>query len=330
MTIDTFAIDTIERYPNLAKNKIPFINTEVNSNEIRILKAITKQVFHQTKITENIHLITYMKQQQLLETINFLQAEGITNPEIGIVLGTGLGKLVNEISIEKEIPYSNIPNFPVATVEFHSGKLIYGELSGKKVLVMAGRFHLYEGYNAWEVTYGIRTLHGLGIKNLLISNAAGAINLSYKKGDLMLIEDHINLQGSSPLAFKGANAFGNIFADMLEPYSKEINTKMLTVAKKQNIQLHTGIYTSVLGPQLETRAEYRMLQIFETDAVGMSTVPEVIVAKQLNLPCAAISVLTDECDPKNLQPVDIAEIIAIAGKAEPKMIALFKGVIEML
>ncbi|WP_158840958.1 purine-nucleoside phosphorylase [Polaribacter sp. L3A8] len=271
-----------------------------------------------------------MKKQQLQETIDFLKSNGITNPEIGIVLGTGLGKLVDEISIEKEIAYSDIPNFPVATVEFHSGKLIYGELSGKKVVVMAGRFHLYEGYNAWEVTYGIRTMQGLGIKNLLVSNAAGAINLTYKKGDLMLINDHINLQGSSPLAFKGANNFGNIFADMLEPYSKEINSKISAIAKEQNILLHEGVYTSVLGPQLETRAEYRMLQILETDAVGMSTVPEVIVAKQLNLPCAAISVLTDECDPKNLQPVDIAEIIAVASKAEPKMIALFKEVIKVL
>jgi len=270
------------------------------------------------------------KQQQLQESILFLKENGFTNPEIGVVLGTGLGKLIHEISIEKEIAYSEIPHFPEATVEFHSGKLIFGDLSGKKVVVMSGRFHLYEGYNSWEVTYGIRTIHGLGIKNLLISNAAGAINLNYKKGDLMLIEDHINLQGSSPLAFKGANDFGNIFADMLEPYSKYINSKIVEVAKKENIKLNTGIYASVLGPQLETRAEYRMLQILDTDAVGMSTVPEVIVAKQLNLPCAAISVLTDECDPKNLQPVNIAEIIAIAGEAEPKMITLFKEVIKKL
>lgn len=271
-----------------------------------------------------------MKQQQLQETIDYLKSNGISNPEIGIVLGTGLGKLVYEISIEKEIAYSEIPNFPTATVEFHSGKLIYGELSGKKVIVMSGRFHLYEGYNLWEVTYGIRTMDGLGIKNLLISNAAGAINLSYKKGDLMLIEDHLNLQGSSPLAFKGANNFGNIFADMSAPYSKKVNNKLLKIAKENKIQLHSGIYASVVGPQLETRAEYRMLQILETDAVGMSTVPEVIVAKQLNLPCAAISVLTDECNPKNLQPVNIAEIIAIAGKAEPKIIRLFKEVIKVI
>lgn len=271
-----------------------------------------------------------MKKQQLQETLNFLKTNGFLNPTIGIVLGTGLGKLVAEIDIEREIVYSAIPNFPEATVEFHSGKLIYGTLSGKKVVVMSGRFHLYEGYSPWEVTYGIRIMQGLGIQQLLISNAAGAINLNYKKGDLMLIADHINLQGSSPLAFKGANTFGNIFVDLLAPYSNDINQKIIQIANKNNILLHKGVYASVLGPQLETKAEYRMLQILEADAVGMSTVPEVIVANQLQLPCAAISVLTDECDPNNLQPVNIAEIISIAGKAEPKMILLIKEVVKML
>lgn len=271
-----------------------------------------------------------MKQQQLQETINYLVAQGIDAPEVGIVLGTGLGKLVNEIAIEQEINYSDIPNFPEATVEFHSGKLIYGNLAGKKTIVMSGRFHFYEGYNLWEVTYGIRTMHGLGIKNLLISNAAGAINLNYKKGELMLIDDHLNLQGSSPLAFKGAKDFGNIFADMLEPYSKKLNDQLKVIAQKNDITLHEGIYASVVGPQLETRAEYRMLQILEVDAVGMSTVPEVIVAKQLDLPCCAISVLTDECDPKNLQPVNIAEIMEMAGKAEPDLVTIFKELIQGL
>ena len=271
-----------------------------------------------------------MKKQQLQETKEFLQNKGITNPEIGIVLGTGLGKLVNEIAIEQEVAYAEIPHFPQATVEFHSGKLIYGILSGKKVLVMSGRFHMYEGYNLWEVTYGIRTMHALGINTLLVSNAAGAINLSYKKGDIMLIDDHLNLQGNSPLAFKGANQFGNIFADMLEPYSKKLNAKLKEIAQTNNIDLKEGVYASVVGPQLETRAEYRMLQILEVDAVGMSTVPEIIVAKQLNIPCAAVSVLTDECDPKNLHPVDISEIIEVAGKAEPKMITLFKELIDKL
>jgi len=170
----------------------------------------------------------------------------------------------------------------------------------------------------------------LGISNLLISNAAGAINLSYKKGDLMLIDDHLNLQGGSPLAFAEVGEFGERFADMLAPYSKKINDLLKLIAKKKNIQLHEGIYAGVYGPQLETRAEYRMLQILEADAVGMSTVPEVIVAKHLNLPCAAISVLTDECDPKNLAPVNIQEIIRIAEETEPKMIQLFKELIKHL
>lgn len=271
-----------------------------------------------------------MKKQQLQETVDYLQSNGIESPEIGIVLGTGLGQLIQEIDISHEIAYTDIPNFPVATVEFHSGKLIYGELSGKKVVVMSGRFHLYEGYDFWEVTYGIRTMHALGISTLLVSNAAGAINLSYKKGDMMVLEDHLNLQGGSPLAFKGANAFGNIFVDMLAPYDKNLNAKVKAIAKQNDIQLHEGVYASVVGPQLETRAEYRMLQILEVDAVGMSTVPEIITANQLGLKCLAISVLTDECDPKNLQPVDIEDIIAVAGKAEPKMITLFKELIKEL
>lgn len=271
-----------------------------------------------------------MRKQQLQETTDFLQSKGFQNPEIGIVLGTGLGQLINEIDIEQEIAYSDIPHFPQATVEFHSGKLVYGTLSGKKVVVMSGRFHLYEGYDQWEVTYGIRSMHQLGITTLLISNAAGAINLSYKKGDLMVIDDHLNLQGGSPLAFAEVGEFGERFADMLAPYSKKINDLLKSIAKENDISLQEGVYAGVFGPQLETRAEYRMLQILEVDAVGMSTVPEVIVAKHLNLPCAAISVLTDECDPKNLAPVNIEEIIRIAGEAEPKMIALFKELISQL
>jgi len=271
-----------------------------------------------------------MKQQQLQETLDFLKLKGIENPEIGIVLGTGLGKLVDEIDIEHEVLYDDIPHFPKATVEFHSGKLIYGTLSGKKIIVMSGRFHLYEGYSLWQITYGIRTMHQLGIKNLLISNAAGAINLNFKKGDLMLIDDHLNLQGSSPLAFANVSDFGERFTDMLEPYSKKLNNQLKAIAKHNDIDLKEGIYASVVGPQLETRAEYRMLQILEVDAVGMSTVPEVVVAKHLNIPCIAISVLTDECNPKDLQPVNIEEIIAIAGKTEPKMIILFKELIKRI
>lgn len=268
--------------------------------------------------------------EQLRETTNFLKDKGYDQPEVGIILGTGLGKLVDEIQIEHQIAYSNIPNFPLATVEFHSGKLIFGRLEGKKVIAMSGRFHLYEGYSLWEVTFGVRIMHELGIRKLLISNAAGAINPSYKKGDLMLIDDHINLQGNSPLAIAHVNRFGTQFTDMLEPYSKKMNSLLKEISKAKKILLHEGVYASVIGPQLETRAEYRMLKIIGADAVGMSTVPEVIVARHLDMEVIAVSVLTDECDPDNLKAVNIPEIIEIAGKAEPKMILLFKELIKQI
>ena len=268
--------------------------------------------------------------RQIKKTTEYLQEKGFENPEIGIILGTGLGQLLDEIEVLIEVSYNHIPNFPTATVEFHKGKLIYGILEGKKVIVMQGRFHLYEGYTLQDVTYPVRIMEKLGIKTLLVSNASGAINLDYKKGELMLIDDHINLQGSSPLAFKGVSKLGDRFADMSEPYNKEINNKLKAIAKKNNITLHEGVYASVVGPQLETRAEYRMLKIIGADAVGMSTVPEIIVANHLNLKATAVSVLTDECDPNNLKPVDIAEIIEMANKAEPDMITLFKELIREL
>ncbi|GAA4962444.1 purine-nucleoside phosphorylase [Algibacter aquimarinus] len=264
------------------------------------------------------------------ETIDYLKDKGFDNPEVGIILGTGLGQLINEIEIQKEVSYNHIPNFPTATVEFHKGKLIYGNMAGKKVIVMQGRFHLYEGYSLQDVTYPVRIMEKLGIKTLLVSNASGAINLNFKKGELMLIEDHINLQGSSPLAFKGVELLGERFTDMSAPYDSNINSEFKKIAKNNNIKLHEGVYVSVVGPQLETRAEYRMLKIMGADAVGMSTVPEVIVANHLNLKVAAVSVLTDECDPDNLKPVDISEIIAMAGKAEPNMVSLFTELIKTL
>ena len=266
----------------------------------------------------------------LERAVDYLKDKGFDNPEIGIILGTGLGQLVNEIEIIKEVSYNHIPNFPTATVEFHKGKLIYGVLEGKKVLVMQGRFHVYEGYSLQDVTYPVRIMERLGIKALLVSNASGAINLNFKKGELMLIEDHINLQGSSPLAFKGVELLGERFTDMSAPYDAEMNAKFKTIAKVNNITLHEGVYASVVGPQLETRAEYRMLKTIGADAVGMSTVPEIIVANHLKLKVAAVSVLTDECDPNNLKPVDIAEIITMAEKAEPNMITLFKELIKTL
>lgn len=269
-------------------------------------------------------------QLEINQTKKFLKQKGFLNPQIGIVLGTGLGKLVDHVNIEVQIDYKDIPNFPVSTVEFHSGKLIYGILDGKKVVVMQGRFHLYEGYSLQEITFPIRILRALGIEKLFISNAGGAINLSFKKGDLMLIEDHINLQGGSPLAFKNVSDFGERFTDMCEPYDLELRNKAMEIAKNNQITLQKGTYTAVVGPQLETKGEYRMLKLIGSDAVGMSTVPEVIVANHLKLPVLAISVLTDECNPDDLKPVDIAEIIAIAGEAEPKMITLFKELIKNL
>ena len=266
----------------------------------------------------------------ITETTEYLKSKGFDQPEIGIILGTGLGQLTNEIEVIQEVSYNHIPNFPTATVEFHKGKLIYGDLAGKKVIVMQGRFHVYEGYSLQDVTYPVRIMEQLGVNTLLVSNASGAINLDFKKGELMLIDDHINLQGSSPLAFKGVSDLGERFADMSAPYNLEINAKFKSIAKAHNITLHEGVYASVVGPQLETRAEYRMLKIIGADAVGMSTVPEIIVANHLNMKTAAISVLTDECDPDNLKPVDITEIIAMAGKAEPDMITLFKELIKSL
>ncbi len=269
-------------------------------------------------------------QEKFNETVSFLKGSGIKNPQIGIVLGTGLGGLVSEIEIIKEIGYDEIPHFPVSTVESHHGKLIYGIISGKKVLVMQGRFHYYEGYDMKEITFPIRIMKLLGIENLLISNAAGAVNLAYKKSSLMLITDHINLYPSHPLVGKNLDDFGPRFPDMSEAYSTKMNDMLRTIAKAKQIQLHEGIYVPVSGPSLETKAEYRMIKKLGGDAVGMSTVPEVIVARHMELPCCAISVLTDECDPDNLEPVDIADILAAAAVAEPQLTALYKELIAQI
>ena len=271
-----------------------------------------------------------MTQKQIGESVEYLKKQGFETPEIGIVLGTGLGQLVDKIENSIEAHYNHIPYFPLATVEFHTGKLIYGTIEGKKAVVMQGRFHLYEGYDFLDITYPIRVMHQLGIKKLFVSNAAGAINLDFKKGDIMLIEDHINLQGGSPLAFKNVGEFGDRFVDMSEPYDLDMRKKLEAIALRENISLKKGVYVSVVGPQLETKAEYRMLKIMGADAVGMSTVPEVIVANHLRLPIVAVSVLTDECDPDNLEPVDVQEIIKKAKQTEPKMIKLFQELIKEL
>ena len=268
--------------------------------------------------------------EQVNQTSDFLRNRNIIAPEVGLVLGTGLGNLASKIDVDVEIPYSEIPNFPEATVEFHSGKLLYGTLSGKKVLAMQGRFHYYEGYNMKQITFPIRVMKVMGVQKLLLANAAGAINLDWKKGDLMLIDDHINLQPDNPLIGKNIDVLGDRFPDMSEPYSKTLNNQLKEIATSEEITLREGVYVSVPGPNLETRAEYRFLKIIGADAVGMSTVPEVIVANHMNLPCAAISVLTDECDPDNLKAVNIEEIIAVAGEAELKLTKLFEELIGVI
>ena len=264
--------------------------------------------------------------EKVKNTVKFLETKGINLPQIGIILGTGLGKLVDEIKIEVKLPYTDIPDFPVSTVESHKGFLIYGELEGKKVLAMQGRFHYYEGYSLQEVTYPVRVMKYLGVSKLLISNAAGALNPAYKKGDLMLLDDHINFLPDNPLRGKNIDEFGPRFPDMSQPYSLDISDKLIRIAEQEEIILHSGTYVVVMGPNLETRAEYRMFRDY-ADAVGMSTVPEVIVANQMGLECAAISVLTDECDPDNLVPVSLEEILEIAGKAEVNLIRLIKKLI---
>lgn len=269
-----------------------------------------------------------MTYEQIKHTADFLKNRGIDQPEIGIVLGTGLGKLVNEIEIIHEIPYESIPGFPVATVEFHSGKLIYGTMAGKKVLAMNGRFHYYEGYDMKQVSFPIRVMKMLGIKFLLLSNAAGAMNLEWKKGDLMLIRDHINFLPSNPLIGKNIDELGPRFPDMSKAYSPDLNARFEKAALDEKITLRKGIYIAVQGSMLETAAEYRFLHKLGADAVGMSTVPEVIVANHMSLPCAAISVLTDECDPDDLKPINISEIIEVAGRAEEKLVKLFRNVIQ--
>ena len=267
----------------------------------------------------------------LQEATAYIKSQGVILPEIGVILGTGLGnKFVEHIQNPVIIDYHTIPNFPVSTVEFHKGKLIYGEVHGKKVLTMQGRFHYYEGYSMQEITLPVRVMKLLGVKHLLISNAAGNLNLSWKKGELMLIDDHINLQPDNPLRGKNDDTLGPRFPDMSQPYAKVLNDQLVAIAKEKGIQLNVGVYVGVMGPNLETRAEYRFLRRIGADAVGMSTVPEVIVANHMGMPCCAVSVLTDDCDPDNLKPADIASIIEVAGKAEGKLTDLYIELIKRL
>ena len=232
--------------------------------------------------------------------------------------------------VEQSISYTDIPHFPVATVEFHKGNLVFGKIGTQQVVVMQGRFHFYEGYSMHQIVYPIRIMKMLGIKRLFLSNAAGGINLSLEKGDLVLIDDHINLQSGNPLIGKNYDELGDRFPDMSCPYDAHLNSILQQASSHAQVTLKKGVYASVNGPNLETRAEYRYLKIIGADLVGMSTVPEVIAANHMRLPCAAISVVTDVCDPDNLQPVNIQEIIAVAGKAEERLSKLMITTLELL
>lgn len=268
--------------------------------------------------------------QQITETAAWLGQFNYHQAKVGIVLGTGLGQLVQHIQLEKSIPYNEIPHFPEATVESHKGHLILGRIGDTPVIAMQGRFHYYEGYTMQQITFPIRVMKALGVQRLLLSNAAGGMTPSFKKGDLVLLDDHINLQPESPLRGLNAPAFGTRFPDMSCPYDKQLGGLLQEAASANGYDLKTGVYVSVMGPNLETRAEYRFLRMIGADMVGMSTVPEVIVANQLQLPCAAVSVITDECDPDNLHPVSIEEIIAVAGKADEKLSGIFAAVVRKL
>ena len=267
---------------------------------------------------------------QIKEASDFINAKIQDKPEIGVILGSGLNVLVNEIKNKIIIPYSDIPHFPISTVEFHKGKLIIGKINHKIVIVMQGRFHYYEGYSMKQITFPVRVMKSLGIHTLLISNACGGINSEMKPGDIMLITDHINLLGDNPLIGENDNNLGPRFPDMSEPYNKELIDLVDEVADSNKIDIHKGVYAAMPGPSLETAAEYRFLRTIGADTVGMSTVPENIVAVHSNIKVIGLSVITDACVPENLHPVNVTEIIKVAKSAEPKLTVLMKEVIEKL
>ncbi len=272
-----------------------------------------------------------MSLQNIHQTADYIKKRiGDFVPEIGIILGTGLGGLVQDIDVQHKLMYANIPDFPISTVEFHSGRLIFGLLNGKKVVAMQGRLHYYEGYSMQQITFPVRVMKMLGIQRLFVSNAAGSLNPEIRTGDLMVIRDHINLQPDNPLRGTNFDELGPRFPDMSTPYDREMIGIALDVANRQNITCHQGVYVSVSGPNLETSAEYKYLRIIGGDAVGMSTVPEVIVARHMGLPVFAVSVITDEGFIEELKPVMLEEIIRVANEAEPKMTIILKELLSQI
>ena len=267
---------------------------------------------------------------QIEQALKFIRTKTNTKPKIGIILGTGLGGLVREIKKEVVINYADIPHFPVSTVESHQGKLIFGTLAEKKIVAMQGRFHLYEGYNLKQITFPVRVMKFLGVENILVSNAAGALNPLFQKGDVMIISDHINLLGDNPLIGPNDDKLGLRFPDMSEPYSKELIALAEEAALDLKIRIQKGVYVAMQGPNLETKAEYRFLRTIGADAVGMSTVPEDIVAVHMGIKVLGFSILTDECFPDALKPALLEEILKVAAKSEPKMTAIMKEVVKRM
>ena len=264
------------------------------------------------------------ERKKVLEAVETLRARESEIPEVGIILGSGLSHLGNSIEGSRAVEYDDIPHFPISTVESHHGRLLFGKLGSKRVVAMQGRFHMYEGYDGREITFGVRVMKEMGIKALIVSNACGGLNPQYRAGDLMQIEDHINLLGLNPLIGPNDEDWGPRFPDMSEPYSRSYADLAHQCALELGIRLQKGVYVAVAGPNLETRAEYRMLKNMGADVVGMSTIPEVIVARHMGLPVLAISVVTDMCLPDNLKEATFEEIIAVANEAEPRMTKIIK------
>ncbi len=261
------------------------------------------------------------------ESFKYILTRTTVKPTIGIILGTGLGGLVKEINIIDEIPYEEIPNFPVSTVQSHSGKLIFGELGGKHVVAMQGRFHFYEGYTMKEVTFPVRVMKYLGIERLFVSNASGGVNPDYEIGEIMILNDHINLFPAHPLIGKNIDELGPRFPDMSEPYDHKMIELAKEIAKENNIRVAEGVYAGLTGPTLETPAEYKYVRVIGADAVGMSTVPEVIVARHMEIPCFAISIITDLGVPGKIQETSVEDVIEVANKQEPKMTTIMRELI---
>lgn len=266
--------------------------------------------------------------EQVQETVNYIKSKTGFEPEYGVILGSGLGSFTDDIQIEFTLPYTEIPNFPVSTVQGHKGALVFGTIGSKKVMAMQGRFHFYEGYDMKQVTFPVRVMKYLGVTKLVVSNASGGVNPNYEVGSIVLIKDHINMMPEHPLRGKNDERFGPRFVNMSEPYSRNMIGKAKEIAAQNSIEVHDGVYLGLQGPTFETLAEYRMVKILGADCVGMSTVPEVIVARHMELEVFGLSVITDMGDEDNIEEVNHAEVLKAAQKAEPSVRLLIKELIK--